>query len=353
MMANYSSKMEFIDPELIKEAVLAPYVNDCIVDQYDKFPKEWCSVNDLRKRAKELSSYMYQEAEMLVREIQRRTELDPAIKNLSQNDGKAEDFRALVGGNKLPYDYNRTGKAIAHVFLNASDVLMQGRQNYILAALPRNILQTRDYFEAATRQGVSLFVSAHETGEEPTRATNFWKNEVLSQIVLSDDSTITNVSDIDAKGEKTEKQKQRIAHIVKNSLIHAQGTAEKTLTHLHIDGWRDNSPMHDEALLQTLLDEMEQLSPSREIPIAINCVSGVGRTGTIAVSYYLRREIEAQLRDGILLDDIRVNIPEVIYKFRMQRQYTAGRTLQLVQLYSALASYVEMLKKKQNQMLKI
>jgi protein tyrosine phosphatase len=96
--------------------------------------------------------------------------------------------------------------------------------------------------------------------------------------------------------------------------------------------------------LQALLDEMEQSNPSREIPIAINCISGVGRTGTIAVSYYLRREIDAQLASGTSLDDIRVNIPEVIYKFRIQRPYTAGRALQLVQLYSVLASYVEKLK---------
>lgn len=295
-----------------------------------RFPEEGCYLKDLRAEAKKLQANDHKKARAIIREINARVKVDKKIQALTNKSAK---MNPKVAGNKsFPFDINRSGRQFKGLYINASDVRLKA-QNYVLAACPRDRRGANDYYEAALAQDVAVFVSAIKSTEAKSRYNNFWMKDKLHTIALRDRSRILHI------GSKVLKN-DGAPQIIETALRTSTG---KKITHLHYDGWGDKRPMPSEKLLGDLLDRITELNPDPEVPVAINCRGGVGRTGTIAVSLYLRRFIDSELQAGKKLDKIMVNIPEIIYAFRNQRNRIIGNPSQLAQLYTVLADYYETL----------
>jgi len=65
--------------------------------------------------------------------------------------------------------------------------------------------------------------------------------------------------------------------------------------------------------LKPYFKRRDTLAQDPEKPIIINCRGGVGRTATVAIIDNCKKEIDAMLQQGMPLDDITINIPEIIY----------------------------------------
>ena len=147
-----------------------------------------------------------------------------------------------------------------------------------------------------------------------------------------------------AKGHPS-KNYSGVPKIIESTLIATNGSKKRTIKHLHYTGWKDKRAAPSVWLMDRLQNRMKVLSPNPETPIAINCRGGIGRTGTLATSYVLRKKINEKILKGKPLKKIRVNIPDTIYSFRKQRNGLVGNEIHLSQIYSITHAYYEKLQR--------
>ncbi|MBS0634806.1 MAG: hypothetical protein JSR37_05025 [Verrucomicrobia bacterium] len=306
-------------------------------EKYDQFPKESCTLAELKEKANELQANNFSKAKKLLLEIRRRVLKDPKIRVLTTIKSKLH--KRNEGRLHHPFDKNRLGKQIKDLYINASDVRLKD-QNFILSSCPRSLSEVRDYFDGAIARNTQVFVSCLKSTEVEDRRNNFWQNKVLKNIRLRDGSKLSQTSSRVLKTLENSKR-NTVPQIIESRLLTSKGIA---LTHLHYEGWKDKTAMPSEKLLNLLLDRIYELSPDPKIPVAINCKGGVGRTGTVAISLYLRRVVDRELKAGKPLNTITVNIPEIIYMLRKERKRMVGIATQLTQIYTVLYAYYERLK---------
>ena len=327
----------FKSAQLHTKSVHHPAVALTKTSSFDRFPKEWCALRELKTKIKKLQANKHKMGELLVNKIRKRAKTDPAILAKTTHDALKPENKKIASRYNPPFDYNRTGRNL-NFFINASDVNTD-IQNFILSELPHTISEAQNYLEAIIKQGTKVFISLHETNEDRERCHDFWKDSSTQQFKFSDGSKIVNSkTKVLLTGKKGVKN---ISQIVETKLLLTNG---KTITHLHYDGWYDRTPVPDEHIFQALLNRVKELSPRKEIPIAINCRGGVGRTGVTAICYSLRSQIEEQLAKGKNLDDIEINIPETLYALRKQRSGLVQKTKQFTQVYAIIGGYYEQLK---------
>lgn len=312
-VAHYSGQ----DVEAFKKLVEEHRVQKPDVP-YGKFPKESCFLKDMKAKASFLRAEDHKEAYRLMKEFDTQFKEDPVIQ--SHNFG-----------------VNLVGKDRNEEFINANNVQVGKHSQFILAACPKNTTKAAGLFEVAIQKGTRLFVSTLESHEGKEKCNNFWKNEQLSQMPFRNGLKIVNV------GMRVLAEKGK-AQIIESDLVATFSDKEVLLKHLHYEGWVDRSALPDEELFQLLLDRIEELQEGVDAPFEINCHGGVGRTGTTAISYYLRKEIDAELASGKSLDEIAFNIPEIHYQFRKQRNGFLGQATQLANVYAVLGEYYERIK---------
>ena len=300
--------------------------------RYESFPKESCSLSKLKAKAKHMEKNDFEQAKITLDKIKSRVEDDPAIRKLKT---KCENnFKRLMG--HPPFDKYRAGKNIKGLYINATHAKTE-HQHFLLSACPLNATEARDYLETAVDQKTTVLVSLLQSFELKSGSNNFWKNKTLKKIKLRDGTIFVQEPSEILHQKSSEK---RAPKIVETRLTYGQ----KTCTHLHYDGWKDKNPAPSVELLGLLMDKICELSPDPAIPVGINCRGGVGRTGVLAVSLYLRREIDSQIASGVALDDISINIPETIYAFRKMKKSMVSTPQQFAQIYRVLAHYYEQLK---------
>lgn len=300
--------------------------------RYQSFPKESCRLSKLKAKAKLLEKNDFEYAETILDKIKNRAENDPSIRKLKT---KCENnFKRLMG--HPPFDKYRAGKNIKGLYINATHAKTE-HQHFILSACPLTTNEARDYLETAVDQKTTVLVSLLQSFELKGGSNNFWKNKTLKKIKLRDGTTFVQEPSEILQQKSSGK---RAPKIVETRLSYGP----ETCTHLHYDGWKDKNPAPSVELLAFLLDRICELSPDPTIPVGINCKGGVGRTGVLAVSLYLRREIDAQIASGVALDDISINIPETIYALRKMKKSMVSTPQQFAQIYRVLAHYYEQLK---------
>jgi protein tyrosine phosphatase len=128
------------------------------------------------------------------------------------------------------------------------------------------------------------------------------------------------------------------ARIVERVYAAVNGGKEHVLTHLHYENWQDHKLAHPEAL-EVLLNRRDELAPRLEIPICINCKGGKGRTGTFAIIDACRKIIHKELKAGVPLHKIRLDIPQMILDMRKVRPRIGSNKKQFVQVYQILNDY--------------
>ncbi len=292
----------------------------------DVYADHTCKVSQIKQRAEILRDNFFEHALKLNLRTRRHVK-----KHIKATGHSYEDNLAKNQLIPVP-DYP----------LNASDVVMEHGRKYLLFACPRDVEEANLLFEAAMQQKVFLFVSLLESTEAEDKLNNYWRQENLAKIITPSGWSFA------VKSVKTLETAPREAgglnepKILETSITATHTSGEvRELTHLHYEGWRDREAMPSEPLFHTLLDRIIELQGVREeVPIAINCHGGVGRTGTTAVSHYLRKEIDRQLAHGISIHDITVNIPNILFAFRLQRNDLLAQATQLANVYSVLGDYV-------------
>ena len=216
-------------------------------------------------------------------------------------------------------------------------IIERPEQSFLLACMPIDQADGADYVEQCFNSGVLVMVSAHEfiDATEKQACPHFWSQDVASQVrswhvqaacpQVFQEGTRANL-----RGE--------MPKIMETALVGTSPAGEhKVLTHLHYTAWpnRSGNPP-DEPLMHALLDRIQQLSVNPQTPVAINCKSGVGRTGVIAFYLSLRRIIDEAIRTGTTYSRL-INIPEMLYQFRLKRPGLLGKDLNEGHFSEALA----------------
>jgi|GEM_PF-2790457 len=330
----------------------------------NKFPEGWVSLAELPKKLENR-----EELETLFHQVKFRTQnVDPNLINKPRHAAQAhKDICNYCG----PYDFNRAGKDIDGLFINASLAKIDDRQSYILGICPRSIKAAQDTFDVILKEGTTVLISLHQPHEvEITGA--FWENDVLKLknpdgtpgFTLRDGWSIEKVSEETVQAKKMQKtitetemkEEQKTPteekenddskfQIIESKLIARKGKEERTIYHLLYKGWEDHHAAPIALLMNDLLDRKDTRSPSKEAPIWINCHAGAGRTGTVALLDLCRREIKEQLQQGIKLDEIKINPAELLYRIRQERPKQLARAEGFVNVYQCLAEFVASLKK--------
>jgi hypothetical protein len=224
---------------------------------------------------------------------------------------------------------------------HGSDVHFE-EQDFLLASLPKAIPEAEAYFNTCLARHVSLLVSLHEPCERPEKCCCFWHPSVLENMHLYDGWKIYGLTTDSIHQGTVPNEKGVLPRIMETSLfVHRDGSEPHSLIHLHYEGWVDGRPAPDEKLLEVLLNRMQELSRDPRNPIAINCQAGIGRTGVVAVSFFLRKKIDAARRLGLPLEEFQLNIPETLYQFRLQRHRLGSSAHQLGSLFSLAHSYYQ------------
>lgn len=302
---------------------------------YERFPTESRKLSEIKQRAAELKLNNCEEGERLSKTI---TKQFLSYLKQAEKEGKAHDFSA-----NLAY-FSMQNKKPEDPIINASAVKMGEDRNYILFSCPDNAIGAGILFDIALEKGISLFVTTLESTDASNKFNHFWKNEKLARIKSRNGWKIINIHQhILATAEK-EPEGTNTPQIIESTLLAIRLGETRILTHLHYDGWRDRQAMPSETLFYSLQNRIMEHQKEQNAPFAINCYGGVGRTGTTALSHYLRKEVDTQLALGKKLDEIEVNIPELLFQFRLQRNYFLQESGQLANVYSVLGDYYEELR---------
>lgn len=325
--------------------------------EFHKFPKEWTTLSEIGRIAKDHKKLKEIHAEIKDRAGRK----DKKLANMSVKDSQ-KSANKVKNGHTRPFDYNRSGREIPGFFINASDVKFKGIQNYILAGCPQDKHAVGRYYDVVIKQKASVLITTNQPGEGGG-CPAFWTNKVLSQVKLRDGweiQKLDNKTKVLAEGTKPhfpkttknvnklskDEVKKFLPRIVERHLVAKKdGEKDRKIIHLHYENWHDRKPAPDLDLLETLLDRRDELHNSKGTPIVINCRGGIGRTGTVALADYCRKEIDARLKAGEKLDKIRLNIPEMLYRMRQQRSRMVSSPSQLSQAYAQAYTYYKRLQK--------
>ena len=286
-----------------------------------------------------------EEAKNLVLLIKTTLHNDPGYRSLTKHEARKPEFKQLIGKH-APYDFNRLIPQFnPQIFLNAS-LVYTPEQEFILTACPRIPEQVTELFmhflnEAPKKR---VWVSVLDSSEKSEYCNNFWKADFVKTLPLRNGwhlvhhkkTQLAQGDGFSAKGTKTE--------LIQTTLVFSNGQEEKTLNHLHYNGWFDGCRCPDESLFIRLLEEMRTLNKqkdkkisSSEVPIYINCVAGIGRTGMTAVGYLCYKKINAC--PSKQRSEMTLNIPAMIYELRKQRGSLVTNYEHLSALYSFFGRY--------------
>lgn len=221
-------------------------------------------------------------------------------------------------------------------------------QDFILGACPRNDQEVAAIFKRFIDENHHLLVSLLQSFEVPSnrRVTDFWKNERLASLIPGWTFKVREEKELDSR--PIEREGQRPPRVVETTIEATNGVVTRIFTHLHLDGWPDQSPMPwGEELFHVLQMRIAQLCTGPRDRIWINCLGGVGRSGSTAVARYIKQMIDAEVTRGTRLDQIKINIPEIIYAFRKQRPELVGQPSHLAHLHAWVGRYYKELRIRQ------
>jgi protein tyrosine phosphatase len=303
-------------------------------DEFYKFSDQACTLSQLKERIEALRKNDLLGFEEVSDKIDIRFQQFLA---LTEMEGNKHNFRKNMAIKRMPNKAEDEN-------LNASDVVMGKKRNYMLYACPKTVTETATLFDAILQANIQLIVSTQKSTDAQDRFNNFWEDPKISQITTADGWTIAATArQVLATGsQKVEGASP--AQLIETTLVASLKDEKRTLTHLHFDGWDQDKEMPEQALFKSLLDRINELQAKTDAPYAIGSKWGVGRNGTTALSDFLRQEVIDQATNGQELDEIRVNIPKTIFEFRKQRGNFVEHAPLLATVYEALLEYYESLK---------
>ena len=324
-LLDYVSKKLKINHQLSNEFELYK----TMAKSYGKSPEEECNVLDLVKQSILLSANNYKIAETIEGKYPRK------------NIFSVESF--------CPIRYTRS--FLPRSKFKSFDIIdSETGYSYLLTPCPKNIYEAGDLFHLGIIQKINVFVSALSIGENGC-CSDFWTDDALRSMPfrsgiqgdLGGPQTPGLIAkDGDFSSEKLKSDGTTLP-CIRQKIIKFRIPGDPNpiiIKHLHFDNWKDGQICPNEDLVNDLIDliEMNSIKPN-STRIQINCRHGKGRSVTILVCHLLRQKIRLHLSQGIPLQDIRVNIPELIFKFRNIRPDFLAHHQQMTNVYSITGKF--------------
>ena len=297
-------------------------------DSYFQFPEEALTLADLARRIVELEKEDSTGFKRLTQAIKNRLNeylLRKQFERSPHNFDANISLRRLEGPGSL----------------NANDLYLGVKRNFILHACPETMQETALLLEVALKDNCIVFASTRKTTDAQNRFCNFWQKDKISRIKTTDNWTFTPVAErVLVRSEKDQ------AAIVETSFLAHKDGAARQITQLHFDGWTQDSSMPDRALFKHFIERIEEQQAKSEGPVSLESTWGVGRNGVTAATLVLRQEIREQLASGKPLNEIVINIPRVIFEMRKLRNGIVEHAPLIRDVFYALADFYEELKSK-------
>ena len=255
------------------------------------------------------------------------------------------------------------------------------RYPYLLAICPRSIYEAGDLYHLVISRGIKLMVSMFSSGEKC--CCEFWRRDILPNIpmkngvrlamnepekILFKDSasgvTVTErIIDVNIAnrpvgvsscelmhtGIMNDSKDGEIENNDFNDNFNDNGFNDNKIIHIHYDNWKDNKPLPSLEALELLLDRIEEINLINDIAeFDLGCRYSRSRSSIVLTShlirYYIRVKIITGLEDEQCVDNIVINIPSIIYEFRLQRYEFLMRPEQLLYVYVLTAKFYARIK---------
>jgi len=288
----------------------------------------------------------YDKSKTMLAEIKEQIKKDAGVASFTCDISQLPENKPISSKMHKPYDHNLLGQDLVPPrFINGNRVETENGV-YFLAGCPKSYEAAGWYWEEIIKNGVKVVVSLHDETEGGDRANKFWTQEQLDKMAFPEGIEIKVLSSrvLDERPQvevtsKNGKTKTVDAKIVETILEITNGEKKEEKRHLHYAGWPDRCSIPSEDLFKTLVDRIEAFSPDKESPIAINCLGGVGRTGSTAITIDERRKIRKWLAQGDSLEALTTNLAEAIFNFRRQRTHVLGNETQVPQVLLSLGKF--------------
>ena len=222
----------------------------------------------------------------------------------------------------LPFDETRTLREKPGFYINANDISTP-RQRYIAAQCPA-LADVADFWRAVLETETPTILALLMPHDAHGRHCPYWTEKTLP---LSIDGWSLSLADNkETLAESTTEPDQRI---IRRTVLASKSGASRRICHLHYENWPDfGAPAPD--LFSALLELVDRIHPSADLPLLVHCAAGVGRTGTFIAAHSLRKDILAGVRA--------VCIPRRILELRHQRPKMVSSTKQCEAIYRAVLS---------------
>ncbi len=266
-----------------------------------------------------------------------------------------------------------------------------GAYDYMLSVTPSNVYQLGDLISIAVKDGIRLLVTCYEEGEK--KCLDYWKDEILREAPLRHGlsylrSTVDNVF-TDPKSKSKSVIVERTFHFARivpsttpsttpstassatpsatsstqpvaggmdtNRQSTAGGTGEAlprveyiNITHLHFAHWPDAKIHPNAKVFEMGLNRIDELTGGggggQSSKFQLGCKHCHGRSGVLLTCHQLRTQIRKKLAMGESLEEIKLNVPDTVYKIRLQRHKFLTNKHQLATVYQYTYSYYLRLK---------
>lgn len=168
--------------------------------------------------------------------------------------------------------------------------------------------------------------------ETREKCSNYWEQEVD----LGNGFRLLPRKDL----HKIEFEGTQEGIVIRELQITKEGKPFKSIYQYHYQNWPDHGAPRAEVFFQfneLINDQTERDRRHGKIgPVTSHCSAGCGRTGTFLAVHFIREFIQAELTNGKTLDQIRLNIPQLVFEMKLCRHLIESPTQ-----YNAVLTWTE------------
>ena len=252
--------------------------------------------------------------------------------NCTDNDSEHEKY-LYKGNSKLdrysdikPYNHNRIEINSKNKYINASPINIINQKYFILTQGPKKET-IEDFWTMVDENECKVIVMLCKDKEDGRKkCEKYWAKKIEMK------NYIISVS------RKNKNDDFKIREI---KLINLSSKIEKTIIQIHFIDWPDHGVPDNQygKIFETFIKMIELVEKNKgNYPAVIHCSAGVGRSGTFTSMYYLKKEIEDQIKDSNA-KEVKFSIFNLVRKIKEMRLYSVQSYFQYQFIYE-FANYL-------------
>jgi len=252
--------------------------------------------------------------------------------NCTDNDSEHEKY-LYKGNSKLdrysdikPYNHNRIEINSKNKYINASPINIINQKYFILTQGPKKET-IEDFWTMVDENECKVIVMLCNKKEDGRKkCEKYWAKKIEMK------NYIISVS------RKNKNDDFKIREI---KLINLSSKIEKTIIQIHFIDWPDHGVPDNQygKIFETFIKMIELVDKYKgNHPAVIHCSAGVGRSGTFTSMYYLKKEIEDQIKDS-KAKEVKFSIFNLVRKIKEMRLYSVQSYFQYQFIYE-FANYL-------------